>query len=234
MVKNIAVIPARSGSTRIKDKNIYPFKGKPLMAWTIEAAKKSGMFDKIIVSTDSEEYAEIGRNYGAEVPFLRDKYADNASSCALVAYYATKQAEEYFNESYDNITILQATCPLRDEHDIKKAVEFFNENNVKALITATTYNMNPWWGATLDENKKPTFVLYSPEQCNSQSKPPMYCPNGAIAVVNKEYLEKTQSLYTDELRFSEMDWINSVDIDNYEDIDMAEVLFDFKNRKVNV
>ena len=201
------------------------------MAWTIEAAKRSEIFDRIIISTDSEEYAEIGRQHGAQAPFLRDKYADNASSCALVAYYATKQAEEYFNEAYDNITILQATCPLRDENDIKKAVEFFNKNNLKALTTATQYTMNPWWGATIDKNQKPTFILYSPDKCSSQSRPPLYCPNGAITIMNKEYLKNTQNLYTDELRFSEMDWINSVDIDNYEDIIMAEVLFDFKNRR---
>ncbi|MBR7128467.1 MAG: NTP transferase domain-containing protein, partial [Lentisphaeria bacterium] len=87
----VAIIPARSGSVRVKDKNIYPFKGKPLMAWTIESAVKSGMFDRIIVSTDSETYAAIGRQYGAEVPFLRDKYADNASSIASVAYNAALQ-----------------------------------------------------------------------------------------------------------------------------------------------
>ncbi|MCR5265680.1 MAG: acylneuraminate cytidylyltransferase family protein [Cyanobacteria bacterium RUI128] len=234
MVKNIAIIPARSGSSRIKNKNIYPFMGKPLMAWTIEAAQKSGLFDRIIVSTDSEEYAKIAVEYGAEAPFLRNKYADNASSCSMVALYAAKQAENYYKEVYDKITILQATCPLRDENDIINADDVYKKSGTKVLITATKYTMNPWWGATVDDENKPTFVLYSPAQCSSQSKPPMYCPNGAVVIIDKEYLKKNESIYTDELRFSEMDWKNSVDIDNYDDIEMAEVLYNVIKKVNNV
>ena len=229
--KIIAVIPARSGSTRIKDKNIYPFKGKPLMAWSIEAALETKMFDRIIVSTDSPEYAKIAQDYGAEAPFLRDKYADNASSCAMVSLYATEQAEKYYNETYDTIVMLQTTCPLRSSNDIKNSLEFYLKNNVKMLMSATQYTMNPWWGATLDENKKPNFVLYSPDKCSSQSKPPMYCPNGAIAIMDKETIKQTGNLYTDDLRFYEMDWKNSIDIDNYEDIEMAEALYPILNKK---
>ena len=230
MVKNIAVIPARSGSTRIQNKNIYPFKGKPLFAWTIEAALKSEMFDNIIISTDSKEYLEIASEYGIFTPFLRDKYADSASSCTTACYYAATQAEEYYKEKYDIITLLQATCPLRDYCDIRKTVDFFNKNHLTVLTTATKYTMNPWWCATMDENNKPTFVLYSPEECSSQSQPPMYCPNGAITICKKEYLSRTDNIYTDNLKFFELDWKHSIDIDDIKDIDMAEFLYDYINR----
>ena len=123
--------------------------------------------------------------------------------------------------------ILQATCPLRSVDDIKNVVEYYDTNGLKCLTTATTYNMNPWWGATLDESNKPNFVLYSPVQCSSQSKPSMYCPNGSITIVDRYELEKTKNIYNDDLRFYIMDWKNSVDIDEYEDIEMAKIMYNF-------
>lgn len=225
--KIIAVIPARGGSTRIPHKNIIDFMGKPLIAWTIEPAIESKCFDRVIVSTDDKEIAEVSSRYGVEVPFYRDEYADNLSSCIEASLYSVKQAEEYYGEKYDTVVILQATCPLRSVDDIKNVVEYYYTNGLKCLTTATTYNMNPWWGATLDDSNKPNFVLYSPVQCSSQSKPSMYCPNGSITIVDRYELEKTKNIYNDDLRFYVMDWKNSIDIDEYEDIEMAKIMYNF-------
>ena len=123
-MKVIAVIPARGGSKRIPKKNIIDFMGKPMLAWTIEAAIKSNLFDKIILSTDSEEIAKVGRDYGLEVPFLRKEKNDDISPVSEATIAAIKQAEAYYNEKYDIVVQLMANAPIRNENDIK---EHFNK-----------------------------------------------------------------------------------------------------------
>lgn len=120
-MRHIAIVPARSGSKGLKDKNIKLLNGKPLLAYTIEAAQKSGCYSKIIVSTDSEKYARIAKQYGAEVPFLRnaETATDYASSWEVVKEMLNRlQAQR---EEFDTFTLLQPTSPMRTSRDIKKA-----------------------------------------------------------------------------------------------------------------
>ncbi|MDZ7846861.1 MAG: hypothetical protein U5L96_08860 [Owenweeksia sp.] len=107
----VAVIPARGGSQRIPHKNITDFEGKPLIAWTVRAAQRSGLCDKIVVSTDSEEIARVSREWGAEVPFLRDAYADHHSPVSEATLRTLTQLEEA-GETYDEVVQLFAVCPL--------------------------------------------------------------------------------------------------------------------------
>ena len=100
-MKIIAVIPARGGSKRIPKKNIIDFMGKPMIAWTIEAALKSKLFDRVIVSTDDYEFASISKEYGCDVPFLRDSSADDLTPVSIATIRAVEQAENYYNEEYD-------------------------------------------------------------------------------------------------------------------------------------
>ena len=118
-MKNIAIIPARSGSKGVRDKNIRNLCGKPLMAYTIEAALESGEFDEVMVSTDSEHYAEIARKYGASVPFLRSAKtaSDSASSWDMVDEVLNCYA--MLGKSFDTFCLLQPTSPLRDKKDIQ-------------------------------------------------------------------------------------------------------------------
>ena len=120
-MKNIAIITARSGSKGLPHKNIKLLNGKPLMAWSIEAALKSGMFDTVIVSTDSEEYARIAREYGAEVPFLRSEATsgDNANSWDTVAEVLDNYRK--LGREFDTFMLLQPTSPLRSAEDIQRA-----------------------------------------------------------------------------------------------------------------
>jgi N-acylneuraminate cytidylyltransferase len=119
-MKVIAIILARGGSKRIPKKNIIDFMGRPMITWTIEAAIKSKIFDKIIVSTDSEEIAKVGRDYGLEVPFLREDKNDDISPVSEATIAAVKQAELHYNEKYDIVVQLMANAPMRNENDIKK------------------------------------------------------------------------------------------------------------------
>src|SRR5690606_18333354 len=115
-------------------KNIIDFDGKPLIAWTIEAAFKSGLFDKVVVSTDDEIIAKISRDYGAEVPFLRDQHADDHSPVSEATLSTIRQLEDkgWF---FDEVIQLFAVCPLRNALDIVEAYSNFKDNDLKLQIS---------------------------------------------------------------------------------------------------
>lgn len=127
MLKHIAIIPARSGSKGLKDKNIKLLAGKPMVAYTIEAAKQSGIFDCVHVSTDSDEYARIAREYGADVPFLRsdELSSDTAGSWDVVRWTMAQYAK--LGQVFDCVTLLQPTSPLRTDEDIQNAYRLLQE-----------------------------------------------------------------------------------------------------------
>ena len=126
-MKNLAIIPARGGSKGLKNKNILKFDNKPLLAWSILAAKKSKLFSKIIVSTDSKKIAVIAKKYGAEVPFLRPKKlsSDRSKSVDLVIHALDFYKKK--NLFFKNIFLLEPTSPLRDEKDIIRSFKYINK-----------------------------------------------------------------------------------------------------------
>ena len=128
-MKKVAFIPARSGSKRVKDKNIRDFNGKPLIAHSIESALESSLFDSVICATDSQEYADIAISYGASVPFLRnnDSSDDNSPDISWVKYMLEKLKEERCEE-YDIFSILRPTSPFRKASTIRRAWSTFKEN----------------------------------------------------------------------------------------------------------
>ncbi|MBP3295738.1 MAG: acylneuraminate cytidylyltransferase family protein, partial [Lachnospiraceae bacterium] len=134
-MSRIAIIPARSGSKGLKDKNIKMMCGKPLLAYSIQAAKDSGCFDTIMVSTDSEQYAEIARSNGAEVPFLRsaETSGDKAGSWDVVKEVLKKY--ESFGKEFQNVCLLQPTSPLRTSEDIKKAYQLYENKQAGIVIS---------------------------------------------------------------------------------------------------
>ncbi len=138
MDKCIAVIPARGGSKRIPKKNIKTFHGKPLIAYSIEVAKKANLFDRIVVSTDSEEIAEIAEQYGADVPFLRPKeLSDDFTGTKAV----TTHALEYFKnkgEEFDFLCTIYATAPLLQEKYLKEGYEKLQNSDAVNAFSATT------------------------------------------------------------------------------------------------
>ncbi|TQI70411.1 N-acylneuraminate cytidylyltransferase [Gramella sp. Hel_I_59] len=223
--KIIAIIPARGGSKRIPKKNIIDFLGKPLIAWTIEAAKKSHLFDKIVVSTDSKEIAEVSREYGAEVPFLRDAAADDHSPVSDATLRTVLQLEEQ-GEFYDDVVQLFAVCPLRTSDDIINSYQDFLSRDVPFSLSCYKFIwMNPWWAVTLDDNNKPDWI-FEGEMKRSQDLPELYSPTGAIWIGKVDKLKQEKTFYGDGHIFWEMDWKNAVDIDNYEDLELAKA---FKN-----
>ncbi len=219
--KIVAIIPARGGSKRVPGKNVMPFCGKPMIAWTIEAAIKSKLFEKIIVSTDDPEIAEISKEYGAIVPFLRKSKADDFSPVSEATIHTLKQLEDE-GVFFDEVVQLFAVCPLRTEKDIKDAYEYYVERNRPFLISCFKYSsMNPWWAVTLNSEKEATWI-FDDSKKRSQDLPDLFCPTGAIWIGNVKELYKENSFYGRGHIFWEIDWKRAVDIDNYEDIELAE------------
>jgi len=135
----IAVIPARGGSKRIPRKNIKTFCGKPIIAWTIEAAMVSGCFDAVVVSTDDDEIADVARQYGADVPFKRpDNLADDHTTTIPVIKHAVQWYEENV-KLVDFVCCLYATAPFLDAKDIQRGLSLLQESGADYAFSVTSY-----------------------------------------------------------------------------------------------
>ena len=230
MTKTVAIIPARGGSKRIPQKNIIDFMGKPMIVWTIKAALDSGVFDRIILSTDSEEIAEVGRKNGLEVPFLRKEKNDDISPVSEATISALKQAEEYYNESYDVVVQLMANAPLRKSADIKKHYKTFIDNRRDFQISSFKFGwMNPWWAAKIDKSSSPEWMYPEAMTKRSQDLDNLYCPTGVIWIANVEKLMQSDTFYGPGYKFCEINWKSAVDIDDYDDLEFAKALYLLKN-----
>ncbi|WP_457596914.1 pseudaminic acid cytidylyltransferase [Hydrogenimonas sp.] len=144
MGRIVAVIPARGGSKRIPKKNIKPFHGKPLIAYSIETAKKSGLFDRIVVSTDDKEIAEVSRAYGAEVPFLRPKALADDHAPAVEAVEATLQRLEEEGERIDYACTIYPTAPLLEVKYLQEGLSRLKESEAFYAFSATSMPFPIW------------------------------------------------------------------------------------------
>ena len=230
--KCIAIIPARGGSKRIPRKNIVDFFGKPMIAWTIEAAQKSGYFERILVSTDDEEIAQVARDHGASVPFLRTECADDHSPVSQATLASLKQAETFWDTSFDTVVQLMPNCPIRTAADIKQAIEAFQGKQATFQISCFKFGwMNPWWALRLNEQGQAEKLFPEAVSARSQDLPELYCPTGAIWLAQTAALKKTGTFYGAGHVFDPMHWISAVDIDDYEDMEMAKAVWLMRNQK---
>ncbi len=223
-MRTLAVIPARSGSKGLKDKNILPLCGKPLLSYTIEAALKSQCFDTVMVSTDALEYAEIAAACGAEVPFLRSKAAatDQASSWEVVLEVLQKYEEK--GRQFDFVMLLQPTSPLRNEQEIRNAFSVQERNHAEAVVSVCEMEHSPLWCNTLPENHCMDHFISSASRPRQQLGR-YYRINGALYLVHVEKLRRDGTLIYDKATFAYlMDKDQSVDIDDATDFMLAEFL----------
>ena len=224
-MKNIAIIPARSGSKGLKDKNIRLLNGKPLLAYTIEAAIDSGCYDTVMVSTDSEKYAQIAREYGAEVPFLRgnENSADNASPWEVVKEVLDRY--KTLGKEFDTFTLLQPTSPLRDARDIQNAYAELKEKDANAVVSMCELECSMHLVNTLPEDLSMEGFI-SNEQYNKRRQDirPYYRFNGAIYVSKVETFYQHMNIYDDKCYAYIMDRNRSYDIDDENDLKIVEAL----------
>ncbi len=223
-MKNIAIITARSGSKGLKNKNIKELCGKPLLAYTIEAAKESGLFNEIMVSTDSEKYAEIARSYGANVPFLRSEAnsGDKAGSWDVVIEVLERYSE--LNKTFDSICLLQPTSPLRTAQDIIEAYDFLEIKNANAVTSVCEVDYSPLWMMTLPDNLSLEEFKKRDANVPRQLLEKYYRLNGAIYIRKLSYNKcKIHILDTKEYAFI-MSREHSIDIDTGLDFVIAEAI----------
>ncbi|MBE6097708.1 MAG: acylneuraminate cytidylyltransferase family protein [Schwartzia succinivorans] len=221
---NIAIIPARSGSKGLKDKNIKLMNGKPLLSYSIVAAKESGIFDEIMVSTDSQRYADIAIKYGASVPFLRssENSSDTADSWDMVLEVLNNYRE--LGSEFDTICLLQPTSPLRIGRDISEAYKDFRNNDVDALTSVCEVDHSPLWTMMLAEDRMLTEYRKHSSNAPRQKLATYYRVNGAIYIRKIEYSKNGINLLdAKEIAFI-MDKIRSVDIDDELDFAIGEYL----------
>lgn len=227
MVNNaLAVISARGGSKRIPRKNIIDFFGRPLMAWSIRAALDSGVFRKVIVSTDDQEIAAIAREHGAEVPFMRERFADDHSPISTVVADAVEIMRERFGEEYDVVAQVMPNCPMRTAEDIRGAYRHFTEQNLDFQLSCFAYGwMNPWWAFKVGADGVPTPLNERGLKSRSQDLEKLYCPTGAIWLARASALRQSKNFYGPGFRLYPISWESAVDIDDQDDLSMARAVY---------
>ncbi|MDP4159725.1 MAG: acylneuraminate cytidylyltransferase family protein [Bacillota bacterium] len=224
-MRNIAIIPARSGSKGLKDKNIKSLNGKPLIAYTIEAAKESCIFDEIVVSTDSQKYAKIAKEWGASAPFLRSEAlsSDTASSWDVVKDTLIEYKKLSFE--FDTVALLQPTSPLRKSEDIKLGYSLLNMKKANAIISVCEVDHSPLWCNTIPEDGSlKNFLNKDLVGLPRQSLPTYYRINGALYITKVDYLMSTDDIYQSGCYALIMKKENSIDIDDALDFAMASML----------
>lgn len=223
----LCTICARGGSKGVKNKNIKELNGKPLIAYTIEQAKASGLFEHIVISTDSDDIANIAKQYGAEVFFKRsEEMASDTAGKLDVIRDAFKRSEEHYNRTFNYLIDLDATAPLRSVEDIINSFKQFKENNNDNLITAMPSRRSPYFN--LVEQDKDGKVYLSKKLDNSivrrQDAPKSYDMNASIYIWKRDIILNERSIFLEKTGLYVMQEERSIDIDNELDFKFVEFL----------
>ena len=222
----LAIIPARGGSKGVLGKNIRVVGGKPLIAWTIEAAKQSEYIDRVILSSDDEAIIEQARRYECEIPFVREaRLARDESTSMDVILDALDRCP-----GYEWVVLLQPTSPLRSARDIDQAIELCKRQNASACVSVSLSQESPYWMFTLKDGSTLESVLPLQGATRRQDLPSVYSLNGAIYVAKTGWLRQHRSFLSTETVAYVMPIHRSLDIDTESDlIQLQFFLGDFKN-----
>jgi len=220
--KILALITARGGSKVIPNKNIKILGNKPLLAWTIDEAKKSQYIDRLILSSDSENIINIANKYGCEAPFVRPKeLAEDTSSSIDVILHAVKT----INEEFDYLMLLQPTSPFREVVDIDKVIEQTIDSNVELMISISRVKKHPSYLYKIENDKLIPYIDVN-KQLRRQDMPETYEHNGAIYFCTIGYIKKNKTYNNKNAVGYEMFGNANLDIDTSEDWEYAEYLIE--------
>ena len=218
----LAIIPARGGSKGIPRKNIRMLAGKPLIAWTIEEAKKSKYIDRLILSSEDDEIIKVAKEWGCEVPFVRpaELAQDDTAGIEPVLH-----ALNTLKEKYDYVVLLQPTSPLRSVDDIDGCIETCLSSNAPSCVSVTEVNQHPYWMYTVNEENclVPLIQQLKTPSCR-QDLPPLYTLNGAVYVAECEFLKRNRVFMTQSTKAYVMLKEYSLDIDADIDLNVCEIL----------
>lgn len=219
----IAIIPARGGSKGLPGKNIKPLRGKPLIAYSIECALQAKHIDRVIVSTDDLAIADVARQYGAEIPFMRpDELATDTAAAVDNYIYTVDRLAREGGATIDEFAVLLPTTPLRRAEDVDGAIELFLAKHADSVVSYVQEAHPIAWHKFIAEDG--SFESIFPDTiANRQTQRTSYCPNGAVYVFRTELI-KERKYYTDKSYAYIMPRDRSVDIDSIEDFKYAEFL----------
>jgi CMP-N,N'-diacetyllegionaminic acid synthase len=222
----VAIIPARGGSKGLPRKNIKIFNGKPLIYYTIKSALESKYIDKVIVSTDDQEIAEIALSYGAIIPFLRPINLSEDNSKAIDVYiYTINRLNLEYGLSIKDFIVLLPTTPLRTKDDIDKSIDLYYKMKAKSVISVKEAEYPIEWFKKIDSKGILKDVFQNIDNTlNRQESSQKYIPNGAIYVLNLESLINKYSYYNEKTYPYIMSNLNSIDIDTELDFLFAEIV----------
>lgn len=223
-MKVLAIIPARGGSKGVPRKNIIDIKGKPLICYSIEAgldAKKRGLIEEVVVSTDDEEIANISRKAGADVPFMRPDYLSNDTAKSVDAMIHAYQFYLENGREFDTILLLQPTTPLRTVDDIENALGIYETQQVSSLISCYK---EEYICDLVSYHKEGDMAIALNEKHNGggrrQDLPDLYVRNGAIYITSVEQMIKNHRVFDDVPAMYVMPKERSVNIDCMDDVEM--------------
>lgn len=230
-----AIIFARGGSKGLPGKNIRLLNGKPLIAWSIEQALAVKRIDNVIVSTDSEEIANVAREHGAQVPFIRpEELAQDDSPEWLAWRHALNYLKEN-NGSYPDVMVsVPATAPLRLPSDIENCLDDFDKGDVDVVITVTEANRNPYFNMVKTNEDETVSLVIPPKSAiaRRQDAPTVYDMATVAYIVKPEFVMSHNSLFEGKIRAVTIPRERAIDIDTLYDFQLAECLINSREKNL--
>ncbi|MBW1767645.1 MAG: acylneuraminate cytidylyltransferase family protein [Deltaproteobacteria bacterium] len=226
MESNLTIIPAKIGSTRLPKKNIRLLGDKPLISYTINAAFASDICGEIMVSTESPEIAEISRNMGAKVPFMRPEHLGKDPYGVVDVCMHVLGEYEKRGSNFKKLIILLPTSPFRTEVDIWEANKIFDGYKANFLMSVSEFEHNPFGALRFQEDSDNIMIPTFPEHIGKKRHeiPKTYSANGAICILDVQAFKKAGTYYGNPLYTYTMPWNRSIDIDTEMDLKFAEFL----------
>ncbi len=223
-MKNIAIIPARGGSKRIPRKNIKPFMGKPIIAYSIEAALQCGLFDEVMVSTDDEEIAEVAKKYGAKVPFMRS--AETANDYATMENVIEEVLQNYQKEGkiFESFCCILSTAPFLSKKSLQESFRIFTTDAYDSLMPVLAFSY-PIQRALKSENSR--LIMREPEHIHTRSQDlePMYHDAGLYYWMKIDRFLEVKEIFCANTGMIVLSESEVQDIDTEEDWKMAEMKY---------
>ncbi|MDR1757206.1 MAG: pseudaminic acid cytidylyltransferase [Culturomica sp.] len=223
-MKRIAIIPARGGSKRIPKKNIKPFLGKPVIAYSIEAAAASGLFDEVMVSTDDAEIARVAEQYGARIPFLRSEAASSDVATTADALIEVIHGYEKMGRRFDHACCLYPTAVFVTPEKLKEAFALLVQKNYLSVFPVMPFGY-PVWRSLKNEDGKLSMNYPEYLHARSQDLPAAYHDAGQFYFFKTEVLFREKTLFTSNSGGIILSELEGQDIDNETDWQLAELKY---------
>lgn len=207
-------------------KNVCEVAGKPLLAWTCEVALACPLLERVIVSTDSPEIADVALRCGVEIPFMRpSELALDETPGIEPILHAVRWLDEKQGYRPDQVVVLQPTSPLRSTEDVTNSIRLAIEKQAEAVVSVTRAKDNPYWSKVIDSEGRMTNFLESPGPVfRRQDLPDVYALNGAVYVVQRKVLLEKRTLFPENTYAYVMPEERSLDVDTLWDVHLADII----------